>query len=766
MIFVSLITVLVSNIKPPPTQKAEAALTQALPEAKVILSENFESGLSNGWVLVTQNTPTTKIITSSEQAYRGTKSLLLDYNDKGKYLWLKRDFNSVTNTVFRVFFYDTKDDSLGTLFEVKKPNSNEGTGLGVMTGIDPNHYIFRANNLAGMRKTDILRQKGWHTFEIIVTDKGTYAKIDNEVIYDGQRPMANLTQTFAANVNFVSTWDLTGKSYYDELMVVQAVRDSWDKEALVVLKDFYNIYGQTDFSPLYPELSRRNANDLRSLFDTATAFYLYGKYTANSPATQRAIQLFKDGLNNGKWEEDNEGKHWARGAYGGTLVTALNSMQKDLDETTKTKAKDTLYQFVNKYILLKDDFEINLATWQITYGNPQSSYPVINKGFGYNSPNSVKLDYKDAGTPIVMMQNIPYYPTSTSAKATISFYDNLDGSLGTIFEIKKPNSSEGTGIGVITTISPNNYVIRVNSFSGTKDAGIARSKGWHKFEMVVSNQRGASAYIDGKLIPTSNPTQTGIGSVYLVATWDLTGEAVYDGLLITRMPDSGYIGDTKGEENAWHADLLAQTINFFPDVPNRGILAELAKCYAYHSITTSKDTEYCLLKSQTVFDDFRVENHDVINPTYHTAILHFLSRGAMSYKKTGISIPSEFAHNIKPLYDKLLSAFVDLNSYQFVNSPKGDWTGANNTFYYSGVSSNLYTTQLGIDPKFSLEDYLAKRHIFYYQIASDYLKDPEKVISSFDQGNPTDPGHHWFLNTNIVGNVHAADLLLYSGLSF
>ena len=679
---------------------------------------------------------------------------------------LKKEFSPVNNTVFRVFFYDTMDSSLGTLFEVKKSNSNEGTGLGVMTDIDPNHYVFRVNSFAGMQKTDVSRQKGWHMFEIIVTDKGTYAKIDNEVVYDGQHPMANLTQTSAANVNFVSTWDLTGKSYYDELVVVQAVRDSWDKEAMVVLKDFYNFYSRTDFSPLYPNLSRGGeTNDLRSLFDTSTVFYIYGKYAGNNTAVQRAIQLFKDGLNNGKWEEDNEWKHWARGAYGGILATALNSMQKDLDETTKSKAKNILFQLANKYILLKDDLETDLASWQITYGNPQSSYPVINKGFGYNSPNSVKLDYKDAGTPIVMMRNIPYYPTSTSAKAYIFFYDNLDDTLGTIFQVKGSNSSVGTGIGVITAISPNNYVMRVNSFSETKDTGIVRSKGWHKFELVTSNNPslGTSGYIDGNRIPFSNTSQTNIDSVYLVATWELTGEAVYDSLLITRMPDSGYQGDTKGEENAWHAKFLASTVNFFPEVPNKEILGELAKCYAYHSITTSKDPEYCGIKTQTVYDDFHVDNHQMLNPKYQASILHQLGGGAMSYKKTGTSIPSEFTHNIKPLYDKLLSSFVDLNSYQFVNSPKGDWTGANNTFYSSGVSSNLYVSQLGIDPKFPLEDYLAKRHIFFYQIASDYLKDPVRVISSFNQNNEkTDPGYHWFLNSVIAGDVYATDILLYS----
>jgi hypothetical protein len=102
----------------------------------------------------------------------------------------------------------------------------------------------------------------------------------------------------------------------------------------------------------------------------------------------------------------------------------------------------------------------------------------------------------------------------------------------------------------------------------------------------------------------------------------LIGEGLGNEFL-TRYPSSSYINDTKAEENAWNAAFLSTISQFYNSHVNAPLWENKGKCFAWHSITTSYDPEFCGIKTQTVWDDFQLDNHDRHpNPVYTGATIH------------------------------------------------------------------------------------------------------------------------------------------------
>ncbi len=232
-------------------------------------------------------------------------------------------------------------------------------------------------------------------------------------------------------------------------------------------------------------------------------------------------------------------------------------------------------------------------------------------------------------------------------------------------------------------------------------------------------------------------------------------------LFLDKIPVSGYIGDTKAEENAWTADFLAAVVNLFPDVPNKAQLEEKAKCFAYHSITTSSDEEYCGIKTQTVYDDYSLENHNVVNPIYALSTIHLLARGAATYEIAGKEIPSEFQHNIVNMYNNFLKPNTNHNTFFSQNFENLDWSGVTNSLYL-GIYTYAYLDRLSVSLDFALDDLMLKRSIFFYDIVSEWHPDgPPQQISEYVQTDLTHPSLKWFLDSNMAGEIHSMIPVLF-----
>lgn len=732
-----------------------------------------------GFVDNTVGGPSNYYTLSNEQNFFGNSNslkLVLNDSSSGKLVFLKRPEPVRTNTLYRVNFYDDYDPNVasslkkGVIFEVKKPNSNETTGIGVKTDLSRDFYVFRINNSSGMVPTIFPRKKGWRLFEIIVTDKGTFGKIDNELIYTSEgsdrKVLANYSQTQGADVNLVSTWVSPSTSYFDAFAVIPMSSNSWQEQNYAVLTGFSTIYRNTNFDGVINSIKNYSTgNDIRSLLDTANVFYAEGIRTGDNALIQKARYLLNKTVNEASWSTTGE-KWWGAGTFGQALTLGTYMMRNELSSQELTNAKNRIFSEANKFVLDRDSFD-NLNSWSTV--NQAGGRALIQGNIKFDGNSGLQLNYtSSSGQPIILEKQLPHFRASAtsfgsnSRKISIDFYDNMDDTLGTGFGILKPGSTESSGIFVQTNVSKNNYVFRVNNFAGMRDTGIPRSRGWHKFVLVINNQTGTTGYIDDKLIPITNPSQTEGDKIQIVATWGLTGDAYYDRLVAVRMPDSGYIGDSKAEENGWNATFLAEVVNLFPDVPNRTLLEELARCYAYHVITVSSSPAYCHYKSQTSFDDFTIQNHSKESPLYHSAAIHFLTRGAMSYQLTNKQVPNEFKNNLDKSFKRYMQ-FVDTRSYSYINSPAGSWSGNNNNFYYSAGSIFPNMEALGISTGYSLSDISAKRNIFYWQIPSEYVYPYPTAIESFDQDRKNKTkSYDWFVNANVAGNVYASSVFYNS----
>jgi hypothetical protein len=115
---------------------------------------------------------------------------------------------------------------------------------------------------------------------------------------------------------------------------------------------------------------------------------------------------------------------------------------------------------------------------------------------------------------------------------------------------------------------------------------------------------------------------------------------------LKRTIPSGYIGDTKAEENGWEADVLAATLGLFPDdelAPQWFYrLREFAiNSYSHRADATDQtviDPEYDqttvkdLYRGQNLYDDYTLQNHNYFHTSYQNVVIQELGEAALALK--------------------------------------------------------------------------------------------------------------------------------------
>jgi len=84
-------------------------------------------------------------------------------------------------------------------------------------------------------------------------------------------------------------------------------------------------------------------------------------------------------------------------------------------------------------------------------------------------------------------------------------------------------------------------------------------------------------------------------------------------------PASGYVSDTKLEENAWQGNILALAAAWLKDHTNAGLWLDAAKRYLVNTYTVPYATGDPLdawVTTQTLYADWGCENHGIYHPTY------------------------------------------------------------------------------------------------------------------------------------------------------
>jgi hypothetical protein len=295
----------------------QAHVDMLKPGDSVLFLDSFEDGLE-AWVELTQTVDNRAIITISP-VHSGTYAAALVLSDPSNtgYVALSHTLAVTTNVRVRSWIYDSDDNSSGAV-EVDSPGSAQYSLL----AIPPNDVYTDAYGLRFDKEwitRAAPRSPGWHAFDLIVTENGTMARVDGQVIEhtvltNTTRPWVHESHTQTRFIRLISPWSV-GSVVYDDVKVAVPPSET-DDLILTVKDDFLASYGETDFSPLYPTLGRITTTpclpDMRSMAGTAMAFALDARTgggrggTGRVPTSrQHAIQLISDTLTFGQWAYDD-----------------------------------------------------------------------------------------------------------------------------------------------------------------------------------------------------------------------------------------------------------------------------------------------------------------------------------------------------------------------------------------------------------------------------------------------------------------------------
>lgn len=121
-------------------------------------------------------------------------------------------------------------------------------------------------------------------------------------------------------------------------------------------------------------------------------------------------------------------------------------------------------------------------------------------------------------------------------------------------------------------------------------------------------------------------------------------------------PPTGVRYDTKMEENAWDAPLLAWASFVFPEHRNAALWERTARDWAFNAVTTEHDrTDMRLLEHQpiakwyagpTLHPDYTCENHGTFHPNYQASIMEN-GITASAYELHGKAVPPSVLHNMR-----------------------------------------------------------------------------------------------------------------------
>lgn len=141
-----------------------------------------------------------------------------------------------------------------------------------------------------------------------------------------------------------------------------------------------------------------------------------------------------------------------------------------------------------------------------------------------------------------------------------------------------------------------------------------------------------SAYFQWQRLPDSLKTD-----IYHL----LKAECNYE---LERDIPTGYVGDTKAEENGWEVDVLAATLGLFPDDPLAPQWFQRMRAFAINSYshpsdapdTTVIDPDYdetrvCdLYKGPNLYPDWTLQNHDFFHTSYQNVVIQELGEAALA----------------------------------------------------------------------------------------------------------------------------------------
>lgn len=196
------------------------------------------------------------------------------------------------------------------------------------------------------------------------------------------------------------------------------------------------------------------------------------------------------------------------------------------------------------------DFESDPANaWSITTGGSNSVSTSSSQV--HSGKSSLKLHYQDSSQPLSLTHT---FSSPQFGVVTVWFYDSLKNPSGSTIVISNTDNSQVLSLGVNPNL-PDRYFYRAaqNDSMNVLNSQIARTKGWHKFELV-SNSQGSYGKIDGtslawipglKVNTSSssniffgavNTNLKGFSKIGIYASWSGQGDYFWDDLSLQSNP--------------------------------------------------------------------------------------------------------------------------------------------------------------------------------------------------------------------------------------
>lgn len=140
-------------------------------------------------------------------------------------------------------------------------------------------------------------------------------------------------------------------------------------------------------------------------------------------------------------------------------------------------------------------------------------------------------------------------------------------------------------------------------------------------------------------------------------------------LQLNRLVPTGLAEDTKAEENAWDAEILAVAISMFPSHPNRKMWWEKFKSFAVNTFSVAadlKNDELCdgeplhkQVYSVNLHADYTLENHGAYHFCYVASPLHSIAWSTYALMNQNIDLPEALFHHVEEVWKRAKPTFLD-----------------------------------------------------------------------------------------------------------
>ena len=196
---------------------------------------------------------------------------------------------------------------------------------------------------------------------------------------------------------------------------------------------------------------------------------------------------------------------------------------------------------------------------------------------------------------------------------------------------------------------------------------------------------------------------------------------------LERTIPTGYVGDTKAEENGWEADVLAATLGLFPNDSLADQWFQRLREFAINSYSHPSDKTYHwvidpwydgktvmdLYKGQNLYDDYSLQNHNLFHTSYQNVVMQELGEAALALKLFQQDLHGEekwktraLMHHNQEVQDSILN-WLALADGELAMPNGNDWS----LFLYDQITS--YTTQACFqrDPNALMLENMAYKYI-------------------------------------------------------